>query len=298
MVIVVGAVMWPRVVIARKVDNAMLKRVGEAISTAVPLLHSKRLNLLRASTVINDILLKQETATADNKLMLPSRDKLLDEIRTPVSWPADAMLAVPRYMNDLSGLRYDVIEYPLHVAVVRGNYSEAVKLLEKDKVDVNAVDRRGFTPLHLAADLGNVLMTALLVRNGAKINSKVKQAWHYEDLKASSKKQRKKKVDNSDVRGMTAMHLAVKNEHLDVLTLLVLEKAKLDVAQREAATPVHLAAAKDFTEALLVFDWAGIDFNLNVDGRTPLDDALQHEKTDAIDFLTQPDAKRTRKKIS
>ena len=301
MVIGMGAVMLPRVAIATQINDAMVSRVGVAISKAAPLLRSKRLNLLRVGKFINDNLKIGATDADVEESPSSLYDKLVGEhslAKPHLVWLelGNEMRELPSYMDDPNGLLYDVLEYPLHAAVARGNYQEVMQLLKKGKVGVNDVDRRGATPLHLAADLGDMPMAALLLHNGAKINTKVKQAWRYQDLGTNNKKRRKEKVDNSDVQGLTAAHLAVVNRRVDMLALLLLEDAKFDIAQRGVATPVHLAAAQDFMEALLMFDWAGIDFNLKVDGRTPLEDALQHNQENAVDFLTQPEAKRTRKK--
>lgn len=43
----------------------------------------------------------------------------------------------------------------------------------KGKANVNAKDRDGTTPLHLAATLNNLEMVKLLLSNGANVNAEV-----------------------------------------------------------------------------------------------------------------------------
>ena len=60
-------------------------------------------------------------------------------------------------------------EAPLHMAAVRG-YQEIASLLIAQGANVNAKDERGLTPLHAAAWSGHKETVALLITNGSEIN--------------------------------------------------------------------------------------------------------------------------------
>lgn len=281
--------------IAAKISNKVFEQIGNATAKAAPLLSSPRMRLIMASDVILDI-----AATKEHHPDIKGIGNLQDEVtqlfNNTFKLPAPAERQLPDYMHDDTGLSYDLSEYPLHVAVAAGNYSQVDLLLQETEIDINAADRRGRAPIHIAAEVGDVIMVALLLRNRAKINAKVKRAWRYEEPKAKDKKLKKKKINNQATRGMTAAHLATSGEHLDVLALLLLEDASFDIAHENAATPMHMAAAQEFFPALVMFDLAGIDFNIAVDDFTPLDAALLNNADTALNFLSAPDMQRTRQK--
>jgi ankyrin repeat protein len=59
-------------------------------------------------------------------------------------------------------------KYPLHLAIERKNY-EDVKLLIKNKFNLNQKDNFGVTPLVLAIQKNNIDIIKLLIESGAKI---------------------------------------------------------------------------------------------------------------------------------
>lgn len=59
---------------------------------------------------------------------------------------------------------------PLHLACLNERVDAAKLLLNCATCDVNAKDRNGETPLHMAVGTGNVKLVALLVRHGADVN--------------------------------------------------------------------------------------------------------------------------------
>jgi ankyrin repeat protein len=60
---------------------------------------------------------------------------------------------------------------PLHRAADNGNL-ETAKLLLKKPIKVNCIDKSGWTPLHVAAMHNDVEMIKLLLNKGANINSR------------------------------------------------------------------------------------------------------------------------------
>ena len=59
-------------------------------------------------------------------------------------------------------------------AIIRGNADEVRSLIYR-RCDVNEQDVEKRTPLHLAAFMGNVEITILLILNGARVNCKDSQ---------------------------------------------------------------------------------------------------------------------------
>ena len=63
--------------------------------------------------------------------------------------------------------------HPLHSAIEANDKEFIEKLFYVNDVsDINAVDERGLTPLHVAMLYKNEVITKLLIRNGANINVK------------------------------------------------------------------------------------------------------------------------------
>lgn len=59
----------------------------------------------------------------------------------------------------------------LHDAARRGDLEDAVRLIRREKFDVNALNKQWRTPLHLAAHQGHVDVCKALIRLGANVNA-------------------------------------------------------------------------------------------------------------------------------
>ena len=64
---------------------------------------------------------------------------------------------------------------PLHAAIALGDSEETILLLIDAGADVNATQAGGFTPLHQAAAAGNTRLVELLLKNGAKPDTRCDQ---------------------------------------------------------------------------------------------------------------------------
>jgi len=107
---------------------------------------------------------------------------------------------------------------PLHLVASFGtNPKEIAELLLSKKADVNAKDKMGMTPLHLAAGAGNKEMVEVLLGHGADVNSDA----------------------TKNKRGLTPMATASELGHADVAEMLRQHELRShpDVAERNASQP-------------------------------------------------------------
>jgi len=103
---------------------------------------------------------------------------------------------------------------------------EAVKQYLADGVDVNAKDKRGFTPLHLAAIKGHKGIAKLIVTKGADVNAKDKLGW-------------------------TPLLWAAGSGHKEIVELLISKGADVNAKNDEGKTPLDRAKYKPETADLL-----------------------------------------------
>ncbi|KAL8721991.1 MAG: hypothetical protein Q9225_001426 [Loekoesia sp. 1 TL-2023] len=195
-------------------------------------------------------------------------DSLLGTAKT--GHAAIARLLLERGANSTASDDYK--DTPLHVAAAN-NHIEVVKLLleqepfsdafrspnnsaalQSDREAVNElIEKRGLygtTPLHRAAEYGNIEIVALLLRRGANINAQ-------------------------SVYGDTPLLFALVRQHFDVATLLLDQKADMNVGDAEGYSAVHIAAERGFDDIILLLIERGADLNTrNQIGATPLHIAI------------------------
>eukprot|EP00210_Caulerpa_lentillifera_P005662 g5415.t1 len=104
----------------------------------------------------------------------------------------------------------------LFKAVEAGDSSLVESLLADGEVDIEVVNRRGFTPLILAALNGDLVLVRLLI-----------------DFKAQ--------IDAQTNAGYTALHVAAARGHLDVLQYLIKHGANLRLKAKRGETPLLFA---------------------------------------------------------
>uniref|UniRef100_A0A8C9R7W1 Ankyrin repeat domain 13B n=1 Tax=Scleropages formosus TaxID=113540 RepID=A0A8C9R7W1_SCLFO len=67
--------------------------------------------------------------------------------------------------------------YPLHYLVWHNKHRQLEKELSVEQVDVEAIDPRGRTPLHLAVTLGHLECARLLLQHGADVSKENRSGW-------------------------------------------------------------------------------------------------------------------------
>lgn len=154
-------------------------------------------------------------------------------------------------------------ETPLHVAASLGNV-QCTKLLLSYGADVRVqLGAARSTPLHLAAEEGSAECTKLLLNAGA--------AW-----------------DAKNSRGQTAMHLAALAQSVETLDVLISIGAKVNVEDDDGRTPLHAAVAKALrgSELVKILIQAGATVNkADKFGYTPLHIAALNESSPTVVML-------------
>ncbi|XP_025072929.1 transient receptor potential channel pyrexia-like [Pogonomyrmex barbatus] len=154
-------------------------------------------------------------------------------------------------------------ETPLHVAASLGNV-RSTKLLLSHGADVRVqLGVARSTPLHLAAEEGSAECTKLLLNAGA--------TW-----------------DAKNSRGQTAMHLAALAQSVETLDALINAGAKVNAEDDDGRTPLHAAVAKALRSSELVktLIQAGASVNkADKFGYTPLHIAALNESSPTVMML-------------
>ncbi len=154
--------------------------------------------------------------------------------------------------------------WALHAAAAKGD-KELIKLvLNRGFVDINALDSNQYTALHLAAKNGfseivEILLghtqsdsSKLLTREGtASFFSVLDDSPGGQSLRSF---QKEVPIDTSTrtQKGETALHLAAREGHLDVLQLLI-GFSDINAQDKEGNTPLHLAAQEGRVDILRFF---------------------------------------------
>ncbi|MHC4680639.1 MAG: ankyrin repeat domain-containing protein [Planctomycetota bacterium] len=175
---------------------------------------------------------------------------------------------------------------PLHFAAEAGQV-DIVGYLIAAGVDVDAENISGETPLQFAADKGHKEVVELLIENGAYVSLYV--AAHLGDLaKVKSFIEDGADVDAKKGGGGTPLHAALAEGHKEITELLIAKGANVNARNLSRRTPLHYAARsgqKDVVELLIA---KGADPNVrNYLGRTPLNYAVAEGHKEVVELLIE-----------
>ena len=158
-----------------------------------------------------------------------------------------------RFQTDFSASNYE-LRTALHVAASNGN-TAAARMLIDAKADVNAVDRRGRTPLYDAFSQRHADTSELLLARGALMGT----------------------FD-------AALHMcyAAATDDLNTLSRLIKHRCSVNTADYDKRTPLHLAASNARVAACtLLLEQPGINMAAeDLFGNTALDDAEREDTPD------------------
>lgn len=127
-----------------------------------------------------------------------------------------------RYNCDVNYAHSEYYDFtPLHITVCANMVDIIKELLAVKTIDVNCVDKRGRTPLHIAVTYGRLEAVQLLISAENVVDPNVPEH-----------------------NGYTALHLAAELYNLDIFyELLVLKDIDINCRAFNADTPLHMACA-------------------------------------------------------
>ncbi|XP_046548549.1 uncharacterized protein LOC124258520 isoform X2 [Haliotis rubra] len=151
---------------------------------------------------------------------------------------------------------------PLHVAVQHAKHETVEYLIEKG-TNVNAKDKNGVKPLHVAVQHAKHETVEYLIEKGAIGDAKY-------------------------MKPVTPLHVAVQHAKHETVEYLIEKGARVNAEDRKGVTPLHVAVqhAKHETVEYLVGKGASVNAN-DVKGVTPLHVAVQHAKHETVQYLTE-----------
>jgi len=137
----------------------------------------------------------------------------------------------------------------LHLAVREGLLEYVIAILSSSKeghrVKVNMVDIRGYTALHIAAEVGNVGIARALFAAGARTNGDAEGGTITMEQPGGHIWPNK--------TGCTPLHLAVESYSIDMIQLLLEHSADMTRVNQEQLNPLDIAAEKNRLEAVVLF---------------------------------------------
>lgn len=159
--------------------------------------------------------------------------------------------------------RQEMLARGLYQAYLRGSTELAEFTMARGGDPEEAVGSR-YSPLHVAADLGQVEFVELLLDAGADVNARTRMA------------------------GWTPLHFACANAQEDTLKLLCEKGADPNARDAANRTPVHLAAWRGNIRHLRILIEHGADTaSQDLEGNTPLHYAAAEGKILLIRLLAQ-----------
>ncbi len=131
----------------------------------------------------------------------------------------------------------------IHTATEQGDFQILTTLLNYGFDCANLTDKKGWTPLHIAAQKGKTDCIELLIRHGGN-------------------------VDAASADEKTPLHVAVANDNPDCVEMLVRHGANINAAAVKMVTPLHVAVTNGLESmvALLLKLGADRDLCLEFDG--------------------------------
>jgi len=126
---------------------------------------------------------------------------------------------------------------PLHTAALQKDIKSLEILLAVEGIDLDAIDKNGQTPLHLACKAGNEECGKLLVEKGAKVNIK-------------------------DKNGNTPLHLTAAKGIEGLSTMLIRKDAEVVVFNNNQKTPMHVATESGKDDVCYILQTNGADVSI------------------------------------
>ncbi|XP_043597879.1 ankyrin repeat and death domain-containing protein 1A-like isoform X1 [Bombus pyrosoma] len=149
----------------------------------------------------------------------------------------------------------------LHHAACAGHPSMITALTNVPRIELNAVDKKGQTPIHCACAEEHLEAVEVLIGLGAK-------------------------VDAQDNEGNTCLHVATRTRHTAIAQLLLRAGANTELTDEMGFTPLHVAASQGCKGILDSMIHHGAALNKqSKHGNTPLHLACQNNEVETVEIL-------------
>ncbi|XP_040043376.2 protein phosphatase 1 regulatory subunit 12C isoform X2 [Gasterosteus aculeatus] len=177
----------------------------------------------------------------------------------------------------------------LHQSCIDGSM-EIVSFLLEQGANVNQVDSEGWTPLHVAASCGYSDIVDFLLREGASVSAVNCDGDVPLDIALDETTE--SLLQRYTVKQGVDLEAAKRLEEEQIMTdarTWLIEGSPADVRHpRTGATPLHVAAAKGYLEALKILCQCGLDVSaMDLDGWTPLHAAAHWGQGEACRILAE-----------
>ncbi len=175
-------------------------------------------------------------------------------------------------------------KYPgLLFSAIMGGYKPAIqaKILQ-NKEELLLIDLEGNSPLHIAAQTGNLAAIGLLLNNGALTEAKNKK--EQTPLMLACRCNQREAAELLCARGAnalvkdenecTCLHYACAKGNLPLAESLLAQHASLNVRDKTGSTPLHAAAVANHPELISTLMQKGARLERDNAGRTPIEKAF------------------------
>lgn len=166
---------------------------------------------------------------------------------------------------------------------------EKIKNLIAKESDLNAIDAKGFAPLHFAAMQGDTDLAKLLIDNRANINCLNNQKQSPLLLASMNKRtelaclliDKEADINLVGIKGETPLHWAAYDGDLRLAKLLIEKGTDLNAIDAKGLTPLHFAAIQGHTDLAKLLIDHGANINcLNSQKQSPLLLASMNQRTE------------------
>ncbi|KAJ1564694.1 hypothetical protein HK096_006762, partial [Nowakowskiella sp. JEL0078] len=197
--------------------------------------------------------------------------------------------------NLLTDISTSCLLTPLHIAVSLDNEYLVKEILSSGIISVDSRDACDATPLHHAASAGNTNVCELLLNHGADVDAKdgagrtplyiTAGEGRYEVTKLLVSRGGNIALSRND--GGFPIGCAALNGHGEVLKLMIENSKDVDLNASVCgcgAASLHHAPTVEVAKILLDY---GADVNASRNYRTPLCEAIEHDREDVAIFLLE-----------
>jgi len=205
----------------------------------------------------------------------------------------------------------------LHKAAKKGNVAKIEELI-RNGTSLNAIDRKGQTPLHYAVLHGHADAVEVLLENGAQVHVRnrsgetpyqiadtsgaeiivrpfIKSFCHY----ASRRRIEEFLATGIDPNvkcggGQVGLHIAAKSGYRPAVQMLLDHGAQVNIADNSGYTPLHYAAEAGDTDIVQLLLSSDADSHQqDLSGNTPLHLAALHGREQTVNLLIRIDGAMT-----